>query len=49
MHFLSESPNCPYRILDCKLEQSLNVWAVLVMDETKPSDVFWEQRLLSNF
>lgn len=32
-----------YRILDCKLEQILSVWAVFLIDETKLRDVFLEQ------
>lgn len=32
-----------YRILDCKLEQTLSVWAVFLIDETKLRDMFLEQ------
>lgn len=36
-----------YCILDCKLEQTLRVWAVFLIDETKLKDVFLQQSLFS--
>lgn len=38
-----------YGILDCKLEQTLSVWAALLIDETKLRGVFLEQSLFPNF